>query len=85
MSSILTSQDMNRINDVLSVDVDLDFSRLHQFRHASELTKEAKGGYIKGPIRFVGLPANAKIIAFVLKLVSKTLHKYITFDLVIHL
>jgi hypothetical protein len=72
MSTLLTSQGMNRINDVLRVDVDLDFSRLHQFRHASELTKEAKGGYIKGPVRFTGLPANAKIIAIVLKVVSKT-------------
>ncbi len=50
------------------IKVDLDFE-LHQFRHASELTKEAKGGYLEGTIQLVGPPSDAIIQSIIIDLV----------------
>lgn len=36
-------------NDILCIELDSD-SETHLFRHASEITKETKGGYFKGKI-----------------------------------
>ena len=40
---------INEYNDMLCIDLDND-SETHLFRHASEITRETKGGYLKGKI-----------------------------------
>lgn len=61
----MASLDLNQV----SVEVDL-LKVLHQFRHASELTNEAKGGYLNGSIRIVGLSHSAVVEEIILDLVK---------------
>ena len=49
MTPNLKLRRINEYNDMLCIDLDND-SETHLFRHASEITRETKGGYLKGKI-----------------------------------
>lgn len=53
----------------MQVEVNLDCNQLYQFRHASELTKEAHGGYLIGTIALKNIQTYAEITAIELELV----------------
>ena len=67
---MLTNLDLNRVRTIMRVDVNLDLDYLQQFRHASELNQEAKGGYLKGIIQFLGIPRDVVIESVILSLVN---------------
>ena len=68
----LAHRDLNRVATVgvggVGVEVDLN-EELHQYRHASELTKESKGGYLNGSVRILDFPEGAQIRSIILDLV----------------
>ena len=72
MAAALVGRESGRVVDV-GVEVQLE-PELHQFRHASELTNESKGGYLSGSITINGLPAGAKIQKITLDLVRRLLN-----------
>ena len=49
MTPNLKHRRINEYNDMLCIDLDNE-SETHLFRHASEITRETKGGYLKGKI-----------------------------------
>ena len=57
------------LHPTIWVEVDTGRTGLHQFRHASELNKEAKGGYLMGTVRVCGLREGTKIRELTLCLV----------------